>query len=113
MLLDMAANRKSCNPGRAMAGAEYTALEMIDRLVAFDTTSRNSNLELIDFVADYLAGHGIHLIRFFDDDGGKANLFASLGPAEPGGVVPSGHTEVVPVKWRKPPHRLFSPTFSR
>jgi acetylornithine deacetylase len=80
-----------------MAGAGYTVLEMIDRLVAFDTTSRNSNLELIDFVADYLAGHGIDAARTFDDDGGKANLFASLGPEQPGGVVLSGHTDVVPV----------------
>ncbi|MFP6744695.1 MAG: acetylornithine deacetylase, partial [Alphaproteobacteria bacterium] len=80
-----------------MAGAAYTPLEMIDRLVAFDTTSRNSNLELIDFVDDYLAGHGVASTRTFDDGGDKANLFASLGPDEPGGVVLSGHTDVVPV----------------
>ncbi|MEE2980378.1 MAG: acetylornithine deacetylase [Pseudomonadota bacterium] len=80
-----------------MAEATYTPLEMIDRLVAFDTTSRNSNLELIDFVDDYLAGHGVASTRTFDDGGGKANLFASLGPDEPGGVVLSGHTDVVPV----------------
>lgn len=80
-----------------MAGAAFTPLEMIDRLVAFDTTSRNSNLELIDFVDDYLAGHGIASTRTLDDHGGKANLFASLGPDVPGGVVLSGHTDVVPV----------------
>ena len=80
-----------------MAGDSFTPLEMIERLVGFDTTSRNSNLELIDFVADYLAGHGIAATRYLDDEGRKANLFASLGPEGPGGVVLSGHTDVVPV----------------
>ena len=80
-----------------MAGIAYTPIEMIEKLVAFDTTSRNSNLDLIDFVADYLDGHGVAVTRTFDDDGRKANLFASLGPDRPGGVVLSGHTDVVPV----------------
>ena len=69
-----------------MAGETYTPVEMIERLIAFDTTSRNSNLELIDFVADYLEGHGVASTRTFDDDGRKANLFASLGPDAPGGT---------------------------
>lgn len=80
-----------------MAGAAYTLIEMIEKLVAFDTTSRNSNLDLIDFVADYLDGHGIAVTQTFDDEGRKANLFASLGPERAGGVVLSGHTDVVPV----------------
>ncbi len=80
-----------------MAGSAYTLIEMIEKLVAFDTTSRNSNLDLIDFVADYLDGHGIAVTRTFDDEGRKANLFASLGPERAGGVVLSGHTDVVPV----------------
>ena len=80
-----------------MAGDSFTPIELIERLVGFDTTSRNSNLALIDFVADYLAGHGIAVTRYLDDDGRKANLFASLGPEGPGGVVLSGHTDVVPV----------------
>ena len=80
-----------------MAGIAYTPREMIEKLVGFDTTSRNSNLELIDFVADYLGGHGIAVTRTFDDGKRKANLFASLGPEQPGGVVLSGHTDVVPV----------------
>lgn len=79
-----------------MAGDTYTAIEMIEKLVSFDTTSRNSNLDLIDFVADYLDGHGVAVTRTFDDDKQKANLFASLGPDSPGGVVLSGHTDVVP-----------------
>ena len=80
-----------------MAGACYTPIEMIEKLVAFDTTSRNSNLDLIDFIADYLDGHGVAVTRTFDDEGRKANLFASLGPDKSGGVVLSGHTDVVPV----------------
>ncbi len=80
-----------------MAGATYTPVEMIEKLIAFDTTSRNSNLELIDFVAAYLDGHGVSVTRTYDDHGGKANRFASLGPDRAGGVVLSGHTDVVPV----------------
>jgi acetylornithine deacetylase len=80
-----------------VAQGTYTPIEMIEKLVGFDTTSRNSNLDLIDFIADYLDGHGIAVTRTFDDDKGKANLFASLGPERPGGVVLSGHTDVVPV----------------
>lgn len=75
----------------------YSAIEMIEKLVSFDTVSRNSNLELIDFVADYLAGHGVKSQKVFDETGQKANLYASVGPNIEGGVVLSGHTDVVPV----------------
>jgi acetylornithine deacetylase len=70
---------------------------MITRLVGFDTVSRNSNLELIHYVRDYLAGHGVesHLVE--SPNGDKANLFATIGPHVEGGVVMSGHTDVVPV----------------
>ena len=77
--------------------AEYTPREMLARLVAFPTVSRASNLPLIDFVEDYLRGHGVECHRVFDDEGNKANLYALVGPAEPGGVVLSAHTDVVPV----------------
>ncbi len=80
-----------------MAGQAFTPIEMLRRLVGFDTTSRNSNLELIGFVADYLKGHGVDSTLIHDDDGRKANLFATLGPDRAGGVVLSGHTDVVPV----------------
>lgn len=70
---------------------------MIERLIAFDTTSRNSNLELIRWIEAYLAGHGIASELFFDDEGRKANLFATIGPADRGGVMLSGHTDVVPI----------------
>ncbi|HEX9647908.1 MAG TPA: acetylornithine deacetylase [Alphaproteobacteria bacterium] len=80
-----------------MAGPSVSPYQMIERLVSFDTTSRGSNLDLIGFVADYLAGYGIKATRLLDDAGAKANLFATIGPERDGGVVLSGHTDVVPV----------------
>ncbi len=71
--------------------------QMLDRLIGFDTTSRNSNLPLIEFVRDYLDRLGIASELLFDAAGAKANLFASIGPLEGGGLVLSGHTDVVPV----------------
>lgn len=73
------------------------ALEMIRQLIAFDTTSRNSNLELIHFVRDYLAGLGVESELIQGDDKEKANLFATLGPTDRSGIALSGHTDVVPI----------------
>ena len=70
---------------------------MIDRLIAFDTTSRNSNLDLIHYVRDYLADLGITAHLTFDDEKRKANLYATVGPTDRGGIALSGHTDVVPV----------------
>lgn len=71
--------------------------DLLARLVAFDTTSAYSNIALIDHVAGYLAEHGISARRVESADRQKASLFASIGPDAPGGVVLSGHTDVVPV----------------
>lgn len=80
---------------------ELAAWDMIRTLVAFDTTSRDSNLALIHWVRDHLAGQGVASTLTFDDDHRKANLFATLpaqdGNATTGGIVLSGHTDVVPV----------------
>ena len=73
------------------------SLDMIRRLVAFDTVSRHSNLELIHYVRDYLAGHGVQSHLVGNAEGTKANLYATVGPNVEGGVVLSGHTDVVPV----------------
>ncbi len=70
---------------------------MLDKLVGFPTVSDVSNLELIDWVEDYLASHGVRAHRVYSDDGTKANLYANVGPEVEGGVVLSGHTDVVPV----------------
>ncbi|MGB0853330.1 MAG: M20/M25/M40 family metallo-hydrolase, partial [Pikeienuella sp.] len=75
----------------------YSAREMLEKLVAFPTVSRDSNLPLIDFVEDYLNGHGVTSRRVYDETGKKANLYALVGPEAPGGVILSGHTDVVPV----------------
>ncbi|HJQ57688.1 MAG TPA: acetylornithine deacetylase [Vineibacter sp.] len=80
-----------------MPGEIVSSVEMLRRLVAFDTTSRDSNLALIHYVRDYLKGHGVESTLVPNAEGTKANLFASVGPAAEGGVVLSGHTDVVPV----------------
>ena len=80
-----------------MPGQTFSPVEMIERLVGFDTTSRDSNLELINFVAGYLHGHGVDSDIIRDSSGEKANLHAIIGPARDGGIVLSGHTDVVPV----------------
>ena len=93
-------------------GATGGAIEMIQRLVGFDTVSARSNLALIEFVRDYLSGYGIESRLTFDAGGGKANLFATIGgPAEGGGVVLSGHTDVVPVEgqpWESDPFHVVA-----
>ncbi|PTT79229.1 acetylornithine deacetylase, partial [Pseudomonas sp. HMWF010] len=73
------------------------AVDLLARLVAFDTTSRLSNLDLIAWVETYLADLGIASRRVPNADGTKSNLLATIGPTVPGGVVLSGHTDVVPV----------------
>ncbi|WP_158895563.1 MULTISPECIES: acetylornithine deacetylase [unclassified Pseudomonas] len=86
-----------------------TSRELLAQLVAFDTTSRESNLALIDFVAGYLEGLGVPYELIHNGAGTKANLFATLGPADVPGIVLSGHTDVVPVDgqaWTRPPFAL-------
>jgi acetylornithine deacetylase len=81
----------------------------LDALLAFDTTSRNSNLELIDYCEQRLRAAGAReLRRTWDAERRKANLFATLGPSRAGGLILSGHTDTVPVDgqaWTVPPHR--------
>ena len=93
-----------------MANSRYTSREMITRLVGFDTTSRDSNLALIDFAEDYLTSYGATTRRTYDEEGRKANLFATIGPEVEGGVVLSGHTDVVPVdgqEWDSDPFEVI------
>ncbi|MCU1732343.1 MULTISPECIES: acetylornithine deacetylase [unclassified Pseudomonas] len=77
--------------------SDTSSRELLGRLIGFATVSRESNLELIAFIRDYLAGHGVDSELFHNAEGTKANLFATLGPRDRGGVVLSGHTDVVPV----------------
>jgi len=86
-----------------------TPREMLARLVAFPTVSRDSNLPLIDLAEDWLRGHGAAVTRVPAEDAPKSNLYATIGPMEPGGVVLSGHTDVVPVDgqpWDSDPFTL-------
>lgn len=83
--------------------------DILDRLMAFDTVSSRPNRALMDYVAELLAGAGIASVLVPDAGGGKANLWATVGPAGVGGVMLSGHTDVVPVEgqaWTKPPFTL-------
>lgn len=77
---------------------KYTACEMLEKLVSFNTVSSNSNLELIDFVKNYLKELGIESHLVHDETGRKANLYAQVGPNIENGVILSGHTDVVPVE---------------
>jgi acetylornithine deacetylase len=85
------------------------ALEILERLIAFDTTSRGSNLALIEWVESYLDRYGVSYRRVPNAEGTKSNLIATIGPAVEGGVVLSGHTDVVPVDgqaWSSDPFKL-------
>ncbi len=96
-------------PMSAEQGTVYTPLELLARLVAFDTTSCKNNLGLIAFVDDYLSGHGVASRRIVSDDGQKSSLYATIGPDGEGGVALSGHTDVVPVdgqNWTSDPFRV-------
>jgi acetylornithine deacetylase len=88
---------------------EAAAIDLLGRLVGFDTVSARSNLALIEAVEAYLRSQGVRPVRVDDSGGDKAGLFASIGPATAGGVVLSGHTDVVPVEgqsWSSDPFTL-------
>ncbi|MET0530937.1 MAG: acetylornithine deacetylase [Microvirga sp.] len=83
--------------------------EMLARLIAFPSVSTSSNLDIIHFSCDWLKNHGIESELVFSPEGDKANLHATIGPKVDGGVVLSGHTDVVPVEgqtWTSDPWTL-------
>jgi acetylornithine deacetylase len=82
---------------------------MIERFIGFETTSRISNLPLIEFVREYFASLGAESVLTYDDARQKANLFVTLGPRDVPGIVLSGHTDTVPVddqSWSSDPFRV-------
>ncbi|MFK5980804.1 MAG: acetylornithine deacetylase [Rhizobiaceae bacterium] len=84
-------------------------ISILSELIAFDTTSALSNLELIGFVEKYLKAAGVSSRLNHNAEGTKANLFATIGPSTRGGIVLSGHTDVVPVagqQWDTDPFQL-------
>ncbi|WP_135448283.1 acetylornithine deacetylase [Tabrizicola caldifontis] len=83
--------------------------DILDRLIGFDTVSAKPNMALMGYVKDLLAGAGVPAVLIPDASGGKANLHATVGPEGMGGVMLSGHTDVVPVEgqaWTHPPFAL-------
>jgi acetylornithine deacetylase len=84
-------------------------IALLKKLVGFDTTSYRSNLNLVDWAVSYLESLGARVQVSHDDSGSKANILASFGPNHPGGIVLSGHTDVVPTDgqaWFSDPFRL-------
>lgn len=85
------------------------SIQILEKLIAFPTVSRVSNLDLIGYVTDLLAAQGIACQIIRSADGHKANLFATIGPADAPGVMLSGHTDVVPIDgqdWTLPPFEM-------
>ena len=92
---------------RAMSNVSSRA--MLEQLISFPTVSRDSNLELIRFIQAYLSKLGVESELFYNAELTKANLFATVGPQDQGGVALSGHTDVVPVdgqNWTVAPFSL-------
>ena len=86
-----------------------TTTELLAKLISFDTTTRNTNLPLIEWVEHYLDGFAVPHLRVDYEQGRKTNLYATIGPDVPGGIVLSGHTDVVPVDgqaWASAPFTL-------
>lgn len=84
-------------------------LEILDHLIAFETISKQPNLELIHFARDLLVSVGAQVELIHDQSGKKANLYAAIGPSDRRGVLLSGHTDVVPVEgqdWTVPPFKV-------
>ncbi|SDV51556.1 acetylornithine deacetylase [Chitinasiproducens palmae] len=89
--------------------SEMSTRALLARLIGFATVSRDPNLALIEFIREHLAGYGVTGELFYNAERTKANLFATIGPADRGGVVLSGHTDVVPVDgqaWTVAPFEL-------
>jgi acetylornithine deacetylase len=88
---------------------ELSSQQLLGKLIGFATVSRDSNLELIAFIQTYLEELGVQSELFYNPERTKANLFATIGPRDRGGIVLSGHTDVVPVDgqaWTVDPFRV-------
>ncbi len=95
--------------GRDPDAARAATLTLLERLVGFDTVSSKSNRPLVAFIEDHLRGEGIDVTIVPNAEGDKAALFATVGPPGDGGILLSGHTDVVPVagqEWTGDPFRL-------
>ncbi|EPJ43914.1 MAG: acetylornithine deacetylase ArgE [Osedax symbiont Rs1] len=89
--------------------AQPLSLQILQRLIAFDTTSCHSNLQLMAYVQEYLLAQGVTSELIYDEQGGKANLHATIGSSDKPGIMLSGHTDTVPVSgqnWHTDPFQL-------
>ena len=92
-----------------MTDSVNQTIEILENLVSFESVSERPTHGIIGYIKDYLAGHGIEATLSFDEAGEKANIFATIGPKIDGGIVLSGHTDVVPVEgqnWETDPFKL-------
>lgn len=105
----MSRSDASPNAGAPGDSPSEVTIDLLRQLVAFDTTSRNSNLALIDFIRDWLDRYRVPYLLAPSPDGSKANLLATIGHATGGGIMLSGHSDVVPVdgqSWSTNPFSL-------
>jgi acetylornithine deacetylase len=94
-----------------MSIAVMNSEEILARLISFDTTSTMSNLQLIDYVRNLLEDHNITSQLVHNDDRSRANLYATIGADDIGGVMLSGHTDVVPTTgqdWQSDPYQMLT-----
>jgi acetylornithine deacetylase len=85
------------------------SIKWLEHLITFDTTSRLSNIELIKSITNYLKSIGVETRLTYNSKETKANLWCTIGPSDIGGIVLSGHTDVVPIDgqaWTKPPFKM-------
>ena len=94
-----------------MMDRQQNTLEILKALIGFPTVSRDSNLDIVSFIEDVLARHGVASRRIPDGTGRKASILATIGPKDRAGVVLSAHTDVVPIdgqNWTSPPFEATS-----
>ena len=92
-----------------MANKNLSSFEILEKLISFPTISRTPNIELINWVANLLNSHGVKSTILQNQDGSRANLFATVGNPDIGGIMLSGHTDVVPTEgqdWQTDPFKL-------
>ena len=92
-----------------MGDALDDTVEILKRLVGFNSVSGRPTHRIVDYISGYLAGQGIDVTLSFDETGERANVFATIGPETDGGIVLNGHTDVVSVdgqKWSTDPFKL-------
>jgi len=85
------------------------SIQILEKLISFDTVSSNSNLELLSFCEKLLKDAGAKITLIKNKEGTKGNLFATIGPSDKSGIILSGHTDVVPAKeqtWATNPFKL-------